>query len=242
MRIFRPPLRLIASLVVTTGALLLASALPAGASSAPTAKSVVAALTKALAKETSVHVEVDSTAGKATSKLVADIGQTTGRETFSSGKETYSISVTPKYAYLSGSKSGLIKLMGMSTAQQARLGSKTLAIKKGTAQYATFKNNLITTAFGYLVPSKGVSIVLKPQRDKATNGFDLGWSEPATSTTPEAVVVMTVSSTKTVLPIRELISTSEGSSKTTFTRWGKNFRIPIPKSTIPYSSFIKAAN
>ncbi len=140
MRIFSNSLRSASTILAASIALLLGGALPAGASSAaPTAKSVIAALTKSLAKETSVHVEVDSTAGKATSRLVADIGETTGRETYSSGNESYSISVTPKYAYLSGSKAGLIQLMGMSAAQQARLGSKTLAIKKGTAQYATFK-------------------------------------------------------------------------------------------------------
>ena len=89
----------------------------------PTAASILAAANASLAKEKGVHVKVVTLAGTVSSTLVANVGQDSGSEAYVSGKETFTITVTPTYAYLSGSATGLTKLMGLSSAEQKKIGN-----------------------------------------------------------------------------------------------------------------------
>ncbi|HTT59015.1 MAG TPA: hypothetical protein VMF33_03115 [Acidimicrobiales bacterium] len=222
------------SLAVITGALSVGAAVAAGAAKAPTAASVLALTKSALNTERGVHIVVTTINDKVKSSVVADIGTNSGTETYTSGAETFTISVTPTYAYLSGSKTGLVDIMGLSAAQQKKIGSQTLKMKKGTAQYTSFYTNLTAAAYSELLPAvKGTTLL--SARDKSTNGYQLSWSTKATSTAPKTHSVMVVSSGSKPLPIKETIRTSEGSSKTTFTRWGESVSIKVPTNTIAYS-------
>jgi hypothetical protein len=176
---------------------------------------------------------------KVKSSVVADIGTTSGTETYTSGAETFTISVTPTYAYLSGSKTGLTTIMGLSAAQQKALGSHTLKMKKGTAQYTSFQSNLTAAAYSELLPAtKGTTLLSK--RDRATNGYELSWTTKATSTAPQTKAVMVISSGSKALPIKESIKTSQGSSKTSFTKWGEHVVIKVPTNTIAYSKIFSS--
>jgi hypothetical protein len=230
------------SLALASGALILFSGALAGAALAnATTKSVVAAATKALAGVPSVHVKVVQTTTSSINTLVADIGKETGRESYSSGAATFTVSVTPKYAYMRGSKDGLIHLLGMSIAQQAKLGAATLVIKTSTTQYANIKRDLTAPALGYLIPYTKYMVTLESKRDSATHGYNLTWTEAATSSAAATSVVMTISPV-TLLPIKERTTTADtSSSETTFSRWGKSFTIPTPTSTVPYSKFFNVA-
>ena len=153
--------------------------LSAQAATTPTAATVIAAATKSLAKETGVHIAVSTEDDKVLSTVVADIGKSSGYETYKKGGETFTISVTPTYAYLSGSKTGLTTLMGLTAAEATKVGSKSIAIKKGSSQYTTFKTNLTSAAFSQLLPAvKGTTLLAK--RDKATGGYQLTWTTAAT--------------------------------------------------------------
>ena len=96
--------------------------LSAQAATTPTAATVIAAATKSLAKEIGVHIAVATDDNKVLSSVVADIGKTSGYETYKKGGETFTISVTPTYAYLSGSKTGLTSLMGLTTTEAKKVG------------------------------------------------------------------------------------------------------------------------
>lgn len=228
------------SLQASTLALIAAAVVGGSALSAqaalknPTASSLIAAAKTALGKETGVHIEVTTVDDKVTSSVTANIGTTSGIETYKKGGETFTISVTPTYAYLSGSTSGLTTLMGLTSAEAKKVGTKSIAMKKGTDQYSTFKTNLTSAAFSQLLPAvKGTKLL--SARDKSTGGYQLTWTTAATSSSPTETSVLVISAGSVTVPIKESVSTSAGESHTTFTKWDKPFVVKVPSSTIAYS-------
>jgi len=228
----------LSSLALLSGALVLATPLLAqGSVSNPSATTVLAAAKVSLAKENGVHVKVKTLTGSVVSSVIADIGRTSGTETYVSGKESFTITVTPTYAYLSGSATGLTTLMGLTSTEQKKVGTASISMKKGTAQYTTFQSNLTSGAFAQLLPvAKGTKLL--SIRDKSTNGYDLKWTTKATSATPSSTSVLTISSGNKTLPLKEAVSTSVGSSRTTFTNWGESVKVTVPSSTIAYAKVI----
>ncbi len=156
------------------------------------------------------------------------------------GKTRSPITVTPTYAYLSGSATGLVNEMGLTAAEQKKVGSASIAMKKGSAPYTSFKANLTSTAFSDLLPTLK-STTLLAARDKKTNGYQLKWTTAATSSAPAASTVMTISSGKKTLPSKEVVTTSTGTSMTTFTKWGKKVTASTPTNTVPYATVFPSA-
>jgi hypothetical protein len=216
---------------VISGTSLAASASGAKA----TTKTILKAATTALAKQTSVHIKVYSLAANSPSSVEADLGEKSGTETFTKGAESFSITVTPTYAYLSGTKTGLTEIMGLTAAEQKKVGESAISMKAGTTPYETFKSNLTVSALTHLLPVvKGTTLLAK--RDKTTNGYDLKWVTPASSESPKSTTVLTISSGAKSLPSKELVTTTAGTSETTFSKWGQSVQVVVPSSTIPYNS------
>jgi hypothetical protein len=229
------------SLALLTGALAVGPALSAqAAAKSPTAKSLLALAKAALSTESGVHIVVSTVNDKVKSSVVADIGTTSGTETYKSGAENFTISVTPKFAYMSGSKTGLVDIMGLSAAQQKKVGTLTVKMKKGTSQYTSFQTNLTSAAYSELLPAAAGTTLLSA-RDKTTNGYQLTWTTKATSTEPKTVTVMVVSSGSKTLPLKESVRTSDGSSETTFTKWGEPVAVKIPTNTVAYSKIFTSS-
>jgi hypothetical protein len=148
--------------------------------------------------------------------------------------------VTPKYAYLYGSKKGLTTLMGLSASEQSKVGSDAIVMKAGTSPYSTFHSNLTSGAFSQLLPpAKGTSLLAT--RDKATNGYQLSWTTAKTSSTPKELSILTISSGAKALPLKETVTTSDGSSHTAFTKWGETVQVQVPTKTIPYATVFPAS-
>jgi hypothetical protein len=239
MVIFRRTALHLSSLALLSGALVVGAPLAAHASvTNPTVASIIKAAKSAIVKESGVHVVLSTFSGKTESSVVADIGKTSGTETVVSGNENFTITVTPKYAYLSGSKTGLVTLMQMTAAEQKKIGKSSMSMKKGSTYYKTFKSNLTSgTTFASLLPAlKGTTLLAK--RDKKTNGYQLSWSVKATSTQPKTSNVMTISAGTKTLPLKDAVTTSSGKSNTTFTKWGETVRVKIPTSTISSTKVI----
>jgi hypothetical protein len=235
----RTPLYLSALALVTvtviSGASLAANASVAKA----TTKNILKAASSALAKQSSVHIKVYDASASSPSSVVADIGEKSGTETFTEGAESFSITVTPTYAYLSGTKTGLTEIMGLSAAEQKKVGGSAISMKAGTSPYNTFKSNLTVGALTHLLPVvKGTTLLAK--RDKASNGYDLKWVTAASSNSPKSTTVLTISSGSKTLPSKELVTTSAGTSETTFSKWGEGVQVVVPSSTIPYNSIFPA--
>lgn len=227
-------------LVLLSASGALVAPLGAGASgSGATAASILAATKAALTNVKGVHIDVSSVDGTTKSTVSADIGATAGRETYTTGDETFTIVVTPTFAYLSGSKAGLITLMGLTAAEQKLVGTKAISMKKGSSAYTEFADNLTTGAFTDLLPTAKETSLLSA-RDKTTGGYQLQWKTKATSSNPKATSVLTVSSGKKALPIKETVTTAQGSSLTTFSKWGETVTVSAPSSTVPYTTIFKS--
>jgi hypothetical protein len=242
MATFRRTSLHLTSLALLTTVLVVGVPLAAQASvSNPSVATILKAAKVAIVKQSGVHVTVSTSSGKTDSSVVADIGKTSGTETYVSGNERFTITVTPTYAYLSGSQKGLTTLMGLTAAEQKKIGKKSMAMKKGTSYYTTFKSNLTSgTTFSSLLPAARGTALLAT-RDKKTNGYQLKWTAKATSTQPKTTTVMTFSSGRATLPLKDAVSTSTGKSETTFSKWGEKVRVKVPSSTISYSVVFPAS-
>jgi hypothetical protein len=230
----------ITSLVLGTALALSVTPIAAQASvNNPTTKSVLKATKNAMAKEAGVHIYVTSTTGTAKSVVVVDIGATYGQETIQSGKNKVKILVTPSDAYLSGSATGLTTIMGLTSAEQKKVGTLSVVMKAGTTPYTSFKSNLTTTVLAGILPAaKGTKY--KTSSDSSSD-YQLTWSTAASSTAAATKSVLTISSGSKTLPIKEVITGSSGGGTTTFSKWGEKVveHAPAKANTIPYAKVIK---
>jgi hypothetical protein len=223
------------------GSVLLATTFPLVAQATvknPSLSTVISAAQKAMLKQTGVHVVVTSSTGTAKSSVSVDIGTGSGQETITSGTSSVSIVVTPKFAYLSGTKTGLVSIMGLSAAQQKKVGSLWVVMKAGTSPYESFQSNLTTTVLAHILPAaKGTTYATDGTK---ANNYTLTWSTKKTSTTAATKSVLTISSGKKTLPIDEVITGSTGAGETVFSKWGEKVTetAPSSSSTITYAKVI----
>jgi hypothetical protein len=189
-----------------------------------------------MAKESGVHVVVTSKTSAYSTKVVADIGATSGTETISEGSDAVTITVTPTYAYLSGNAAGLTALMGLSTKEQKVVGTDTVSMKAGTTPYSSLKSSVTTPVLDNLLPAvKGTKV--STVAISGSHFYELSWATKATSSTAASKSVITLSEGAPVLPVRETDTSSSGASATTFSKWGESVSFPTPTASkiIPYS-------
>jgi hypothetical protein len=205
----------------------------------PTTKTVLSATLKAMSKVAGVHIYVTSKNGTAKSVVVVDIGATYGEETITTGKSNVTIIVTPTDAYLSGSATGLTGIMGLTAAEQKKVGTLAVVMKAGTSPYASFHSNLTTTVLAGILPaSKGTTFSVGG--GKNSKDYQLTWSTKATSTAAATKSVMTLSSGSKTLPIKEVITGTTGGGTTTFSKWGEHVveHAPAAADTIAYAKVV----
>ena len=204
----------------------------------PTTKSVLKAAKSAMSKETGVHIYVTSRSGTKTSIVTVDIGAKYGEETIRSGKSVVNIIVTPADAFLSGTKTGLMTIMGLTAAEQKKVGARSVVMKSGTSPYSSFHSNLTTSVLAGILPvSKGTKYKTSSDRSK---DYQLTWKTAATSTAAATKSVLTISSGSKTLPIKEVITGTSGGGTTTFSKWGERVveHAPAPAKTIAYAKVI----
>ena len=234
----RSPLQLI---TLALGVTLVLAVTPIAAQASvknPTTKTVLKAAQKAMAKESGVHIYVTSKTGTVKSVVVVDIGATFGEETITSGKDRVKIIVTPTDAYLSGSSTGLTKIMGLTAAEQKKVGTLSVVMKAGTSPYTSFHTNLTTSVLSGILPlAKGTKYKVSGDRAK---DYQLSWKTAASSTAAATKSVLTISSGSRTLPIKEVITGTTGGGTTAFSKWGEHVHryAPAVANTIPYATVI----
>jgi hypothetical protein len=204
----------------------------------PTTKSVLKAALTAMDRVSGVHIYVTSTTGSVKSIVVVDIGATYGQETITSGAESVKIIVTPTNAYLRGSATGLTTIMGLTSAEQKKVGHLSIVMKAGSAQYDSFHANLTTAVLKGILPiAKGTKY--KMSSDGAKD-YQLTWKTAASQTASATKSVLTISSGSKTLPIKEVITGSTGGGTTNFSKWGESVteQAPQASNTIPYAKVV----
>jgi hypothetical protein len=230
----RAALELGAAAIVVSSALVALS--PAGAA---TTSSILSGAKAAIATQTSVHLYVYSESGSASSTVVVDLGTKSGVETIREGKESVTIEVTPTYAYMSGTSSGLTSIIGLTAAQAKKIGKDWMSMKAGTTPYSDLKSTTTMSTLANLLPkAKGISLSLTDV--KGTKLYVLSWTAAATSSTPKTVNTFSFSAVGAPLPVEEVSTGSTGSGTTQFSRWGEQVVVNVPPaaSTITYSKVV----
>jgi hypothetical protein len=221
-------------LSLALGTTLIVSATPftAGASGqSPTVASVLNSAKSSMLKKGSVHVVVNSKSGKILSKVVVDIGATSGSETITSGQKSVTISVTPTYAYVSGNAGGLTAIMGLTSAQQKKIGNRALSMKVGTSPYASLKANLTTPVFATMLPmTSGTKLSMTSALSAKL--YQLTWTTKATTSVRKTTSVLTLSSGRSTLPVKEVITSSNGGGTTIFSQWGEHVNVSAPSLSL----------
>jgi hypothetical protein len=236
------PRRRIQFISLALGATLLVAVAPLTAQASvknPTTTSVRKAALTAMSKTSGVHVYVSSKTGSSVSVVVVDIGSKYGEETIHTGKSVVKIIVTPTDAYLSGTKTGLTTIMGLTAAEQKKVGSLSVVMKAGTTPYTSFQSNLTTAVLAGIMPTaKGTKYKVSSDRSK---DYLLTWKTAATSTATATKSVLTISSGSKTLPIKEVITGSTGGGTTTFSKWGEHVveHAPATADTVAYAKVIK---
>ncbi len=218
---------------MSLSSIVVAAALPLAAGAAakrPTTLSVLNAAKTSMLRKGSVHVVVLSTDGSTNSTLVVDIGVNSGMEKISSGAKSVSIVVTPKFAYLSGSATGLTAIMGLTPTQQKKIATHVVAMMAGTAPYVNLKGNLTTTVFASLLPQAKGTVLTTSGKGRSLK-YLLAWTTPASSRSAKTRSVMTLSSGRETLPLSETITNARGHGNTTFTKWGEHVTVVVPNAS-----------
>lgn len=206
---------------------------------AETTSSVLASAKAAIAKQTSARLSltVTSTSSSGTEKVTENLGVTEGMETIALGAATATIKVTPSYAYISGSSSGLTTIFGLSAAQAKKVGKRWVSLKAGTSQYSDFKSGVTMSSVDSVLPeAKGTKTSMADV--KGTKVYVLTWTVAATSSTPKTSNTLTISAVGAALPIKGTASDAAGGHETLLlSNWGEHVSVSAPPaaSTISYS-------
>lgn len=205
----------------------------------PSVRSLVNTTKATIATKSGVHVLITSTTSSTSTKVVADIGVSSGVETITSGADEVTIKVTPTYAYLSGNAAGLTALMGLSTKEQKRVGTDAISMKAGTTPYKNLASSITIPVLANVLPAvKGTTSSTRAVG--AQRYYELSWTTKATSTTSQSKTVLTLSSRPAVLPVREVSTSSSGTGTTHFSKWGEDVSVSAPSASqiIPYSKVV----
>jgi hypothetical protein len=209
---------------------------PAGASTATTA-SVLSAAKTALAKETSVHLEIDAKSGSNTNRVVADLAEKSGSETISANGADIKMVITSTWGYVSGNATGLTSILGLTSAQAKKVGSHWITMKAGTTPFVNLSQDATMAAMTSVLPSaKGMT--LSRENHSGTSLFVLRWTTAATSSAPKLTNTFSFRATGATLPVSTSASASNASETTTFTKWGEQVMLhaPAASDTVGYTA------
>ena len=202
----------------------------AGVTKLTTTNSVLMAAKAAIAAQTGVHL-VLSTSPSPTSvveHVTADLGKAVGTETISAGTETVVIKVTAAYAYLSGSSSGLTKIVGLSAAEVKKVGKKWVSVKAGSSQYTDVAGSMTLSAVAGVLPAAKGTTLYGPSAS-AKHLYTLKWQTAATSSEPKLTDTLTLSAVGATLPVEETTTTSGGGHETlVLSRWDEHVKVTPP--------------
>ncbi len=204
---------------------------PASAAS-PTASSVIKASRTAIDAQSSVHVVFVARSGSSSKqeRISADVGTHAGTETITDGGAHVVVRVTPSAAYVSGNSSGLSTILGLTSSEAQKVGSRWVYWKSGTSQYSTLKADVtMSSVTGLLPQANGTKLTTVTANGRSL--YVLKWTEAATSSAPQLANTLQLSASGQTLPI-VAISTASGGNRatTTLSGWGETVSVSAPPS------------
>jgi hypothetical protein len=203
--------------------------------------SVISAAGDSILGQKSVHIVITSgSAGRAaTQRIAADIGAAAGAETITGSAGRAAIRVTGHAAYFTGSPAGLTAYIGLPAAAAARVRSRWVEIKSGSAEYQDLAaEDTMASLPSSLLPSASNSVRMRTGTVSGQQVYVLTWkaTSSGSSTTISAQLMLTAG--RAVLPISETLTGGGQTKEVTLGHWAERFGVPVPGSTVPYSLLV----
>jgi hypothetical protein len=218
--------------------------LPVPALSAAEAKSaletsVVSAADESILARKSVQIVITSHKAGTTAvaeRIVANIGAASGTESITAGQATATIRVTRKDAYFTGSPAGLTTFIGLAAAAARKAESRWVDIKAGTKEYSDLAaEDTISSLPASILPSTGNTVQLRTATRSGQKVYVLDWKATAAGSGTKIGEQLILAATVQALPISETTTANGDRQTVTLGRWGKQFTVPVPPATVPYS-------
>jgi hypothetical protein len=200
--------------------------------------SVILAASKAsLDRQTTVRVSVVSRlVKKFTGSVVADLGTNTGREVIDSGHVKVKVLLTTKMSYISGNEAGLESFVGLPGPTAAKIGPNWITAPARSTMYAYVARSLNVIAVRSVTPpAKGVTMSRVTVAGEPAYRFT--WIAKASGTTPITSKSIYLTTSGGYLPIEEVLQNVNGTTTTSFSRWGEkiSFHLPNKHTLVPYA-------
>ena len=220
-------------------------ALSAAQQRTATLASVISAAGDSILGQKSVHIVITSrsTGSAGTQRIAADIGTAAGAESITGSAGRAAIRVTGHAAYFTGDQSGLTAYIGLPAAAAARVRSRWVEIRSGSAEYQDLAAEDTMAALpASLLPAASNSVQMRTGSVSGQQVYVLTWKATPTessessgsSTAISAQLVLTAG--RTVLPVSETLTGGGQTKEVTLSHWAERFGVPVPGSTVPYSS------
>jgi len=215
-----------------------------GAPSALAGQSAKQVLTTSLAAARtsgSVHFTLLGKQSGKTETIVGDASATDGREVITVGALSVEAEVTGGQAFIEGNVGGLEDQIGLSAAQAQTYAGKWISIATTDSPYASVtKAVTIASTLTQIEPNGHLSLTAATTKaGRSVIGVSGGLPGPATKGTTGSATLY-VSSTRPTVPIVFTAEQTTGGVRETdvgtFSRWGQPVQIPVPTSTVAFSS------
>jgi hypothetical protein len=202
--------------------------------------SVITAADDSILGQKSVHIVITSgTAGARTAsqRIAADIGTGSGVESITGGTGRATIRVTGHAAYFTGNPAGLIAYIGLPASAAARVRSRWVEIRAGSAEYQDLAaEDTMASLPASILPAASNSARMRTGSISGHQVYILTWktTPSGSSTTISAQLVLTDG--RTVLPVSETFTGDGQTKEVTLSHWAERFDVPVPGSAVPYSA------
>jgi hypothetical protein len=203
-----------------------------------TTASVLTSTRAAINSQSGVHVAFTASSGTTgkTERIAADVGQTSGSETVTEGTAEVAIRITPTHAYVSGNRSGLITLFGLSAGSAKKLGHKWETWRAGTTEYNGLRSDVTMASVTDLLP-KAKGTVLARTTSDGTPYLVLRWTTAKTASTPKLTNTLTITASGLPLPAAETGTATGGAHITTMlSRWNEDVTVSAPPASSTMTS------
>ncbi|MGH3409710.1 MAG: hypothetical protein ACRDRJ_45540, partial [Streptosporangiaceae bacterium] len=202
--------------------------------------SVISAAGDSILGQKSVHIVITSrSAGGASQRIAADIGTAAGAESITGSAGRAAIRVTGHAAYFTGSPTGLTAYIGLPAAAAARVRSRWVEIKPGSAEYQDLAaEDTMADLPASLLPSASNSVRMRTGTISGQQAYVLTWKATPSGSSTTISAQLRLTAGRTVLPVSETLTGGGQTKELTLSHWAERFGVPVPGSTVPYSLLV----
>jgi hypothetical protein len=190
---------------------------------------------RSILSESGVHMTITGYTQHGNSlaeRIVVDMGKQISKEQITQPTAHAEIDVTPTAAFLSGNTQGLTTLIGLTSKETLRVGSRWVEAKKGSKTYSNFKaEDTLASLPSSIFPAASDAVALTHKREHGRTINVLTWTATISNSAEKLTERLEITDGAEPLPIEE--GTTAGSDRQTvsFARWGDHVTVATPANS-----------